>query len=120
MDRTVSRRSEPSSRTALMGEQPNPWNILLAPGGEEPTSRCQTFPSIQAPFCLCTRGPISVRPEETFARLRYLLGGLRPIETVYLRLSLGPYVLTQGGLLRPPPKLRRKSPKPIPGNSEAS
>ncbi|KAG6621046.1 hypothetical protein I3842_Q037400, partial [Carya illinoinensis] len=33
---------------------------------------------------------ISVWPEETFARLRYLLGGLRPIETVYLRLSLGP------------------------------
>ena len=27
-DRTVSRRSEPSSRTALMGEQPNPWNRL--------------------------------------------------------------------------------------------
>ena len=25
---TVSRRSEPSSRTALMGEQPNPWNLL--------------------------------------------------------------------------------------------
>ena len=28
MDQTVSRRSEPSSRTALMGEQPNPWNLL--------------------------------------------------------------------------------------------
>ena len=28
MDRTVSRRSEPSSRTILMGEQPNPWNLL--------------------------------------------------------------------------------------------
>ena len=28
MDRTVSRRSEPSSRTALMGEQPNPWNVF--------------------------------------------------------------------------------------------
>ncbi len=27
-DRTVSRRSEPSSRTALMGEQPNPWEGL--------------------------------------------------------------------------------------------
>src|SRR5207247_9854321 len=27
-DRTVSRRSEPSSRTALMGEQPNPWEQL--------------------------------------------------------------------------------------------
>ena len=27
-DRTVSRRSEPSSRTALIGEQPNPWALL--------------------------------------------------------------------------------------------
>ena len=27
-DRTVSRRSEPSSRATLMGEQPNPWNLL--------------------------------------------------------------------------------------------
>ena len=26
--RTVSRRSEPSSRPALMGEQPNPWDLL--------------------------------------------------------------------------------------------
>ena len=30
-DRTVSRRSEPSSRTALMGEQPNPF------GGDRPS-----------------------------------------------------------------------------------
>ena len=27
-DRTVSRRSEPSSRATLMGEQPNPWNRI--------------------------------------------------------------------------------------------
>jgi hypothetical protein len=27
-DRTVSRRSEPSSRAALIGEQPNPWELL--------------------------------------------------------------------------------------------
>src|SRR6202042_2028526 len=27
-DRTVSRRSKPSSRTALMGEHPNPWDLL--------------------------------------------------------------------------------------------
>ena len=27
-DRTVSRRSEPSSRDAFMGEQPNPWDLL--------------------------------------------------------------------------------------------
>src|ERR671920_565081 len=35
-DRTVSRRSEPSSRTALMGEQPNPWDLLQP---QDPTSR---------------------------------------------------------------------------------
>ncbi len=27
-DRTVSRRSEPSSRAAFIGEQPNPWELL--------------------------------------------------------------------------------------------
>src|SRR3989337_734717 len=27
-DRTVPRRSKPSSRPALMGEQPNPWDLL--------------------------------------------------------------------------------------------
>ena len=39
-DRTVSRRSEPSSRTALIGEQPNPWD-LLQPRMRWPTSRCK-------------------------------------------------------------------------------
>ena len=32
----VSRRSEPSSRAALMGEQPNPWDLLQP---QDPTSR---------------------------------------------------------------------------------
>ena len=27
-DQTVSRRFEPSSRTALIGEQPNPWKVM--------------------------------------------------------------------------------------------
>src|SRR5207244_12908955 len=27
-DRPVSRRSKPSSRTAFIGEQPNPWELL--------------------------------------------------------------------------------------------
>ena len=40
-DRTVSRRSEPSSRTALMGEQPNPWD-LLQPCDALSRHRCQT------------------------------------------------------------------------------
>ena len=37
---TVSRRSEPSSRTALMGEQPNPWDLLQP---QDATSRHRTY-----------------------------------------------------------------------------
>src|SRR5579884_3718461 len=46
-DRTVSRRSEPSSRDAFMGEQPNPWDRLQpqdAPSrhrGAKPCRRCE-------------------------------------------------------------------------------
>ena len=32
-DRTVSRRSEPSSRATLIGEQPTPWNLLQPQDG---------------------------------------------------------------------------------------
>src|SRR6266849_6416115 len=45
-DRTVSRRSKPSSRTALMGEQPNPWDLLQPQDatsrhrGAKPFRRC--------------------------------------------------------------------------------
>ncbi len=31
-DQTVSRRFEPNSRTALIGEQPNPWDLVLFSG----------------------------------------------------------------------------------------
>src|SRR5574344_2203501 len=46
-DRTVSRRSEPSSRAALMGEQPNPWKLLHLQDatsrhrGAKPRRRCE-------------------------------------------------------------------------------
>src|SRR3989339_1170578 len=45
-DRTVLRRSEPSSRTALIGEQPNPWDLLQPQDamsrhrGAKPHRRC--------------------------------------------------------------------------------
>src|SRR4030042_3041267 len=45
-DRTVSRRSKPSSRTALIGEQPNPWDLLQPQDamsrhrGNNPRRRC--------------------------------------------------------------------------------
>ena len=45
-DRTVSRRSKPSSRTALIGEQPNPWDLIQPQDamsrhrGAKPPRRC--------------------------------------------------------------------------------
>ena len=45
-DQTVSRRFEPSSRAALMGEQPNPWDLLQPQDatsrhrGAKPPRRC--------------------------------------------------------------------------------
>ena len=51
-DQTVSRRSEPSSRTALMGEQPNPWDLLQPQDamsrhrGAKPPRRCELLGEI--------------------------------------------------------------------------
>ena len=51
-DRTVSRRSEPSSRTALMAEQANPWNRLQLQDamsrhrGAKPSRRCDLLGKI--------------------------------------------------------------------------
>ena len=52
MDRTVLRRSEPSSRTTLMGEQPNPWDLLQPQDvmsrhrGAKPSRRCELLEKI--------------------------------------------------------------------------
>src|SRR4029079_414935 len=40
-DRPVSRRSKPSSRTAFIGEQPNPWDLLQP---QDAMSRHRTNP----------------------------------------------------------------------------
>src|SRR5437660_384108 len=51
-DRTVSRRSEPSSRAAFMGEQPNPWDLLQPQDatsrhrGAKPCRRCELLGKI--------------------------------------------------------------------------
>ena len=77
-DRTVSRRSEPSSRATLMGEQPNPWDLLstfypLSDGVSIHVRRitisqfpaCSAcLPPSQAPLCYYThlgRLPIGLR-----------------------------------------------------------
>ena len=48
-------------------------------------STCQS--RSQAGFCYCTQRPISDRPEPTFARLRYHLGGDRPSQTTHHAMS---------------------------------
>jgi hypothetical protein len=51
-DRTVSRRSEPSSRAALTGEQPDPWDLLQPQDatsrhrGAKPRRRCELLGEI--------------------------------------------------------------------------
>ncbi len=51
-DRTVSRRSEPSSRATLIGEQPNPWDLLQPQDvtsrhrGAKPPRRCELLGGI--------------------------------------------------------------------------
>src|ERR687895_2711002 len=51
-DRTVSRRSKPSSRTALTGEQPDPWELLHPQDamsrhrGAKPERRCELLAQI--------------------------------------------------------------------------
>ena len=101
-DRTVSRRSEPSSRAALIGEQPNPWDLRgsFYPLSDDSSTRCHliTMPDFrlcstrvsrsQAPFCHCTLRMISSHSEGTFGRLRYSLGGDRPSQTAHLSLSI--------------------------------
>ena len=105
-DRTVSRRSEPSSRATLIGEQPNPWDLLqpqdvtsrhrgstfypLSDGPPmrnrritmpdfRPCSAC--LPHSQAPLCHCTPRTVTNRAEGTFGSLRYAFGGDHPSQT---------------------------------------
>ncbi len=50
-----------------------------------PCSACR--PHSQAPLYQCARRLISIQPEGTFGRLRYLLGGDRPSQTAHQALS---------------------------------
>ena len=50
-----------------------------------PCSTCRS--RSQALLCQCVLWTISIRPEGTFGRLRYILGGDRPSQTTHLTLS---------------------------------
>ena len=76
-DRTVSRRSEPSSRATLIGEQPNPWNLLSRHRGAKPLRRFELLGAISllSPEYLLSfeRRPFHSVPPDHFALLSHLI-----------------------------------------------
>ena len=82
-DRTVSRRSKPSSRTSLIGEQPNPWDLLQPQDvmsrhrGAKPPRRSELLGAISllSPAYLLSveRWPFHKEPPDHYGRLSTLL-----------------------------------------------
>ena len=82
-DRTVSRRSEPSSRATLMGEQPNPWDLLQPQDvtsrhrGAKPFRRYELLGmiSLLSPEYLLSfeRWPFHAEPPDHYALVSYLI-----------------------------------------------
>ncbi len=83
-DRTVSRRSEPSSRATLIGEQPNPWDLLQPRDvtsrhrGAKPLRRYELLGGISllSPEYLLSfeRWPFHSEPPDHYALVSYLIG----------------------------------------------
>ena len=82
-DQTVSRRSEPSSRTSLNGEQPYPWDLLQPQDemsrhrGAKLHRRCELLDGISllSPEYLLSveRWPFHAEPPDHYDLLSYLL-----------------------------------------------
>ena len=83
-DRTVSRRSEPSSRATLMGEQPNPWDLLQPQDvtsrhrGAKPLRRFELLGGISllSPEYLLSfeRRPFHAEPPDHYAQVSFPIG----------------------------------------------
>ena len=97
-DRTVSRRSEPNSRTTLIGEQPNPWDLLQPQdvmSRHRGAKHCRRYGllgiiSLLSPAYLLSveRWPVHEGPPDHYDRLSSLLdlsvsqsGGLMPLHS---------------------------------------
>src|SRR6201987_2585246 len=120
-DRTVSRRSEPSSRTTLIGEQPNPWELLHPQdvmSRHRGAKRCRRYGllgiiSLLSPAYLLSveRWPFHAGPPDHYVRLSSLLdlsvsqsGRLMPLHSPSDFRPLGAYHRTPPLLFgrRPP------------------
>lgn len=95
-DRTVSRRSEPSSRATLIGEQPNPWNLLQPQDvtsrhrGAKPPRRCELLGEISllSPAYLLSfeRWPFHAEPPDHYTRLSSQIGLCASLSSLLLLL----------------------------------
>ena len=121
-DQTVSRRSEPSSRTTLIGEQPNPWDLLQP---QDVMSRhrgaklCRRYgllgkiSLLSLEYLLSVeRWPFHAEPPDHYGRLSSLLdlsvsqsGGLMPLHSTS---DFRPYLAY---LRTPPLRFGRRPPQ---------
>ena len=121
-DRTVSRRSEPSSRATLMGEQPNPWDLLQP---QDVTSRhrgAKRFRryellgiiSLLSPEYLLSfeRRPFHAEPPDHYALVSHLLGMSASQSSALMPLhSTAGYQSARGHLWKPPLRFWRRPPQ---------
>ena len=118
-NRTVSRRSEPSSRATLMGEQPNLWNLLQLQvvtsrhRGAKPPRRYELLGEISllSPEYLLSfeRWPFHSEPPDHYIRLSTLLDlFVSQSSTLMLLHSMHDYHPYWGYLWKPPLLFRRR------------
>ena len=121
-DRTVLRRSEPSSRATLMGEQPNPWDLLQPQDvtsrhrGAKPPRRCELLGEISllSPEYLLSfeRCPFHSETPDHLTLLSYLFDlFVSQSSSLVLIRSLHDYQPCWGNLWEPPLLFRRRPPQ---------
>ncbi len=121
-DRTVSRRSEPSSRATLIGEQPNPWDLLQPQDvtnrhrGAKPFRRYELLGmiSLLSPAYLLSyeRWPFHTEPPDHFALVSYLFDlSVSQSSTLMPIYSSHGYQACRGYLWKPPILFWRRPPQ---------
>ena len=121
-DRTVSRRSEPSSRATLIGEQPNPWDLLQPRDvtsrhrGAKPLRRSELLGGISllSPEYLLSfeRRPFHSAPPDHYAPVSCLFGLSASQSSPLLPLhSQAGYQSARGDLWKPPLRFWRRPPQ---------
>ncbi len=121
-DRTVSRRSEPSSRATLMGEQPNPWDLLQPQDvtsrhrGAKPLRRFELLGAISllSPEYLLSfeRWPFHKESPDHYALLSHQIDSWVSLSSTLVPLhAKTDYQTVRGYLWKPPLHFRRRPPQ---------